>query len=71
MSLEVLSGTLDDISNGTTGSRVSTFIRSQYAKAYGLNVEKVYTNTTHATLYPDDRIAATIRIENSSSQIMR
>jgi FG-GAP-like repeat len=68
---ETLSGALTDISNGTTGSRVSTFIRGQYAKAYGLNIEKIYTNTTHATLYPEDHITATIRIENTSSQSMR
>ncbi len=69
--LTLLSGALDTIAAGTTGNSVSTYVRSQYAPAYGLDISKVYTNTTHPTLYTGDSITATIRIHNTTDQMMR
>ncbi len=66
-----LSGVFMDIQNGAIGNRVDTFVRSQYAIAYGLEIEKRYTNTTHATLYPDDHIRSTIRIRNTTNKTIQ
>ena len=46
-------------------------MRSQYAPAYGLDIQKIYTNTTHSTLYPDDVIQAKIVIKNTSGANIR
>lgn len=44
-----------------------TYVKSQYAPAYNLQVEKRFTNTSNTTLHPDDRIIATVRIKNTST----
>ena len=62
-----LSGALDTRASGTAGNISDTYVRSQYATAYGLQISKQYTNVTHATLYPDDLIQARISIKNTSS----
>lgn len=69
--LATLSGVYTDIANGRTGQSEDTFVRSQYATAYGLNIEKKYTNTTHTTLYPDDLIQARISIKNTTNQTIK
>lgn len=66
-----LSGVYTDITNGRTGQSEDTFVRSQYAVAHGLSIEKKYTNTTHVTLYPDDLIQARISIKNTTSQTIK
>jgi hypothetical protein len=76
--LDTLSGAFDDIASraqiastdGVSGNQETTYIRSQYAPAYGLDISKVYTNATHATLYTGDRITATIRIRNTTTRSM-
>ena len=49
----------------------TTFIKTQYATAYNIDVEKRYTNSSHATLYPDDRIVASIRIKNTGNTMLK
>lgn len=64
--INTLSGALDTLADSTTSNTTDTYVRSQYATAYGLQISKQYTNTTHATLYPDDLIQARISIKNTS-----
>jgi uncharacterized repeat protein (TIGR01451 family) len=60
-----------DIANGAEGSRVDVFVRSQYATAYGLSIDKIYTNVTHPVLYPDDVIQARISIKNTTNTTVK
>ncbi len=62
---------MNDINTGTTGNRIDTFVRSQYASAYGLSIEKTYTNVSHPILYPDDMIHSRITIKNNTTSIIR
>jgi hypothetical protein len=66
-----LSGVFTDIENGKTGQRIDTFVRSQYAPAHGLIIEKRYTNTTNLNLHPDDLIRANISIKNTTATTIR
>ncbi len=66
-----LGSSFTDITNGATGDRTDTYIRSQYATAYGLNIEKVYTNITHPTLSPGDHIQAHISIRNTTASTIK
>ena len=68
---ETLSWILDDIDAGSVGSRIDTFVRSQYAIAHGLSIEKTYTNKSNATLFPDDLIEARIVIKNTTNATIR
>jgi hypothetical protein len=65
-----ISTRFDAIAGGATGNRVSTFMRSQYAIADGLDISKVYTNSTSTTLYAGDTIMASIRIKNNTNQVL-
>ena len=77
--IDTLSVALDDIASraqiattdGTSGNKESTYVRSQYAGAYGIDISKTYTNTTHPTLYTGDSITATVRIKNTTNRVMR
>lgn len=50
---------------------MDTFVRSQYAIAHGLSIEKTYTNKTNTTLFPDDLIEARIIIKNTTNATIR
>jgi hypothetical protein len=65
-----ISTRFDTIADGATGNRISTFMRSQYAIANGLDISKVYTNSTSTTLYAGDTIMASIRIKNNTNQVL-
>ncbi len=66
VNLDALSGALDTLASGAANNPSDTYVRSQYATAYGLQISKQYTNVTHTTLYPDDLIQARISIKNTS-----
>ncbi|MBC7503535.1 VCBS repeat-containing protein [Candidatus Gracilibacteria bacterium] len=66
-----LSGVYSDVGSNTISSKIDTYVRSQYASAYGLEIEKKYANLTHTTLYPNDRINTIIRIHNTSNKTMK
>ena len=44
-----------------------TYLKSQYADVHGLDIQNTYQNPTHETLFPEDRITATITIKNTSN----
>ena len=44
-----------------------TFVYSQYANAYGVDVQKHYTDIDHPTIHDGDHIQVTITINNTSS----
>jgi len=69
--INTLGSSFTDITNGSTGDRTDTYIRSQYATAYGLNIEKVFTNITHPTLSPGDHVQAHISIKNTTSNTIK
>lgn len=60
-----------DITNGSTGDREDTYVRSQYAPAYGLSIEKVNTNLSNSTLYPGDQVQAHITIKNNTTKTIK
>ncbi len=60
-----------DIQSGNTGNNIDTFVRSQYTPAYGLDIEKTYTNVSHPVLYPDDLIRVHITIKNTTMSTIR
>lgn len=47
------------------------YVKSEYAPAYGLDVEKRYTNLSSTTVHGGDRIQVEIHITNSGSQIAK
>jgi hypothetical protein len=68
---ETLEWVYADIANWATGNKIDIFVRSQYATAYGLAIEKIYTNVTHPVLYPDDMIQARISIKNTTNTTIK
>lgn len=63
-----LEATLNAINTGTTGNSFDTFVRSQYTRAYGLDIQKIYSNKSNLMLHPDDLIEARIIIKNITNQ---
>jgi hypothetical protein len=47
------------------------YIRSEYAPAYGVEIEKKYQNITSSTLHGGDRILVEITLKNTTSNIIR
>lgn len=43
------------------------YVRSEYASAYGLEIERKYTNTSSDVIHSGDKIEATITIKNTGS----
>ncbi len=71
VTLTELSWALDNIADGSAaGSRMDTYVRSQYASGYSLDISKKYTKNNAWGLQPNERIQATITINNTSSSTL-
>jgi hypothetical protein len=71
----VIAGFSGFASGTTSGSPASsidtiTYIRSEYAPAKGITIERVYT-TSGSTLQSESPITVTIRIKNNSTGTLR
>lgn len=47
------------------------YVRSEYAPAYGLEIEKKYRNITSSTLHGGDRIIVEITIKNTTASTIK
>ncbi len=47
------------------------YVRSEYAPAYGIEIEKKYKNITSSTLHGGDRIQVEITLKNTTASTMK
>ncbi len=47
------------------------YVRSEYAPAYGLEIERNYKNNSSDVIHSGDKILSTITIKNTSSRIAK
>ncbi len=59
---------LNPITPPTSSQNGDLYVRSEYALAYGLEIERKYTNTSSDVIHSGDKILATITIKNTSNK---
>lgn len=72
---ELVSGYIDEISSSSEASaasiRMDTYIKSQYAPAFGIEVERSFRNISSTFLHAWDVIEVTITLKNTSGKTAR
>jgi hypothetical protein len=70
---EIISGqssidTLWTLSGLSQSTKIDTYVRSEYASAYGLEIGRSFKNLTNSIVHSGDRIRVDIAIKNTTSQ---
>lgn len=69
--LDGLTNTVNDVvANKNSTIKNTMYVRSQYAPAYNLSVDKKYTHT-NKILHPSDQVTTTIRIKNTGTTTLK
>lgn len=64
----ILSTNLVDPNTSESPTRRRTYIKSEYASAYGVEIEKSYTNLAGSILHAGDTVEADISIKNTTGK---
>ncbi len=64
----ILSTNLRDPNTSPSTTLRKTYIKSEYASAYGVEIEKSYTNLAGSTLHTGDRVQVDISIKNTTAK---